>query len=404
MKISFVELIKKIPRYTKYLINLIYYHARSLFYNEKDKYKGAWLFCERGLDAKDNAYWMFKYVIENHKDIKAYYVIDKNSSDYDRVAKIGPTINYNSFEHKMALVFAKYYVSTHIGFLTEPIWSYVLYKKLFDRKNKKKYIFLQHGITINDISQFYNKFVAQIDLFITATNEEYKSIFTYDYGYKKEEVKLTGFARFDKLYDPNVKKQVLFMPSWRSYILTPSYKKQHSKDEEKFENSLYFKKLDQLINSKELDTILKENDLEMLFYPHPEVQKYIDKFNISSRRIKIVDKNSYDIQKSLIESNILITDYSSVFFDFAYMKKPLIYYQFDQKEFFSRHYKKGYFDYERDGFGEVVTAQEEIIEELKKIIKNNYEMSSKYLKRVETTFEFTDNKNCERIFNEITKL
>ena len=46
----------------------------------------------------------------------------------------------------------------------------------------------------------------------------------------------------------------------------------------------------------------------------------------------------FDYQKILIKSSLLITDYSSVFFDFSYMKKPIIYTQFDYELHRKVHY------------------------------------------------------------------
>ena len=69
------------------------------------------------------------------------------------------------------------------------------------------------------------------------------------------------------------------------------------------------------------------------------------------------------------KSALLITDFSSVFFDFGYMKKPIIYYQFDNELFRSNHYKEGYFSYERDGFGPVATKENDLISYIKKLIK-----------------------------------
>ena len=61
-----------------------------------------------------------------------------------------------------------------------------------------------------------------------------------------------------------------------------------------------------------------------------------------------VDNSEIDIQNLLKDSALMITDYSSVFMDFAYMEKPEIYFQFDEDQFRSTHYAKGYFDYKKD--------------------------------------------------------
>ena len=55
---------------------------------------------------------------------------------------------------------------------------------------------------------------------------------------------------------------------------------------------------------------------------------------------------------------VMITDFSTVAFDFAYLKKPLIYYQFDNNYHFD--VESGYFDYDEMGFGPVAKTSEEL--------------------------------------------
>ena len=66
---------------------------------------------------------------------------------------------------------------------------------------------------------------------------------------------------------------------------------------------------------------------------------------------------------------LLVTDYSSVFFDVAFLRKPVVYYQFDEEEFRKYHYQKGYFDFRRDGFGPVCTTQEALLGALTEALK-----------------------------------
>ena len=103
-----------------------------------------------------------------------------------------------------------------------------------------------------------------------------------------------------------------------------------------------------------------------------------------------------DLQRLLIEADVLITDYSSVFFDFAYMEKPIIYYQFDRDEYRKGHYQEGYFSYDRDGFGRVTFSQEETLEELERILERGAEVEPVYLERMDRFFERRDRDNCRR--------
>ena len=127
------------------------------------------------------------------------------------------------------------------------------------------------------------------------------------------------------------------------------------------------------------------------------MQRYIKYFDTENDNIVIADKDNYDVQELLMDSKLLITDYSSIFFDFAYMKKPLIHYCFDEL----MHYKPGYFDFRKEGFGKVASSEDEVVRLIKKYIDNNFKLDNMYENRIDKVFNIRDNKNCERVFNEI---
>lgn len=395
-KNRFIELFRKVLRLGGQSLNMICYYPISLFYKNKEKYNDMWLISERGNEAKDNGYVFFKYLRENHPEINAHYLMDSSKAvDFSKLKGLGNVIEYGSFEHKIAFLLCEKAICTHIGFL-EP-WSYKLYKLILDRKNKKKFIFLQHGIILHDLSEDLNKASTKINLFITTTTKEYESICSDVYGYESDEVVQTGIARLDNLYDCKTKNQIVLMPTWRKDIVNPSYLKQKVIDDRVFLESEYFEKFNSLLNNKKLEQVLNEHNCELVFYPHYEIQQYIDYFESSCEKVIIASKEKYDVQTLLKESKLLITDYSSVAFDFAYMEKPVVYYQFDELD----HYKNGYFDYDEDGFGSIINKENELIDLLDKYIKNKFILETIYKNRIETTFNRRDNKNCERIFKSI---
>ena len=103
----------------------------------------------------------------------------------------------------------------------------------------------------------------------------------------------------------------------------------------------------------------------------------------------------------------MITDYSSVAFEMAYLKKPVLYYQFDEEDFFNLEYhsgQRGYFDYRKDGFGPVVTTEEELLKELEVLLQNDCKVGEPYQSNIENTFEFRDGKCCERVYRAILEL
>ena len=129
---------------------------------------------------------------------------------------------------------------------------------------------------------------------------------------------------------------------------------------------------------------------------HPSFEKqYID---FDSNEVVKISNNIIDYQKEFAESCLLITDFSSVAFDFAYLRKTVIYTQFDIDTFFEGHlYDKGYFDYEKDGFGPVCYDYETSVKEILKAIEGDCKLEEKYLERVNSFYAFEDKKNCERV-------
>ena len=364
---------------------LLYPFAR-LIYRKRTIY----LFMERGLDARDNAYYMFRYFRVNHPELECYYVIDPDSPDCARVQEYGETVAYRSLRHWLLYIVAKYRISTHF-YGCAPYLN--IYQK-FSWLKKSRQIFLQHGVIKDDIEALYQKRM-KVDIFICGAKPEYDYVaskFHYTHG----EVKYTGLARYDGLQSFELKRQILLMPTWRIYLRDAGRKE--------FCSSTYFLHWNDVLNDERLKDYLKRADLKLVFYPHFEIQKYVDCFKTGSDRIIIADFAHYDVQSLLKESMLLVTDFSSVYFDFAYMRKPCIYYQFDEEEFFAEHYHKGYFDYRRMGFGPVCTDHDSCIEAIIKLIENGCTVDAEYYERMIDFFPLHDGRNCERIFREIEAL
>ena len=363
--------------------------------------RNIWLVSENGATARDNGYHFFKYLQENHPEIESFYVLKRDSADYSKVKSCGNIVHYKSFKHYCLFIVSKVQLSTQImGCSTD----YHIYWWLIKKKKKcllfrlkAKQVFLQHGVIKDAMPQFYKENTG-VDIFICGAKPEYDYICeTYHYD---NEVKYTGLARFDNLHNQVLKKQILVMPTWRNWLI---YGEENGR-EEKIAQSNYVKCWNALLNSQELDGLLEKTTVDLIFYPHFAMQKFIHLFSTTNRHVTIADINHFDVQRLLKESALLITDYSSVYFDFAYMKKPLIYYQFDREEYRSKHYSKGYFDYDIMGFGEVVQNEDQLLKCMKSYIDSDFKLNEKYAIRSNHFFPLHDKNNCERIYQEVIKL
>ena len=385
--------IKRIFIYIKVFLIMLAAETASLFVRKKEEYKDLWIVSERGVDARDNGYHFFKYLRNEHPEINAVYIITKTSPDRAKVEPLGELVEYGSFRHYLCYILARVKVSTHIDGYSPDILFFHKFGKLFPDKSKK--IFLQHGIIANDLP-FSHADQTNIDMFTCTAVPEFEYI-KNNFGYPDGILQLTGLCRYDNLKKTEKPtKKILFMPTWRSFVRACS--------KNVFLQSEYFQAYNSFLNCDELAKLLEEYDYELIFYPHYEVQRFIDCYETKSSRVKIADFKHNDVQELLINSDILVTDYSSVFFDFAYMRKPVVYYHYNDEAFRREHYKEGYFKIAQDGFGEVATTKEAVVNSLRHILENGLVPDELYLNRMNSFFAFNDTKNCERNFEAICKL
>ena len=373
---------KLIRRYHQLKMIPLMAFSKVLSCFQKEKH---WVLHERGTDARDNAYFFYRYLKEKHPEQKIYYIIDKDAPDYHKVA--ADAVHFGSLKNYWAIATAEKIISTHC-FFGLPCMNPKLFR--FCGLNRKFY-FLQHGITGNFVSQIHFD-NTKIKMLFCAAKPEYDYMLRR-YSYPEKNLRYTGFARYDTLHNVKTKKQILIMPTWRMYI----------SDENEFLASQYYLRWNQFLADPQLAEYLTKNDLTAVFYPHFEAQKYLHRFQPGSDRIVLADFTQFDVQTLLKESILLITDYSSVFFDFGYMRKPLVYFQFDLEEFFSKHYGRGYFSYQEMGFGPVVDNVHAVIDAIEQCADNGFVPTDAYLNRMKTFFPLYDQKNCERIYQCITE-
>lgn len=372
-----------------------------------NKNRNIWIIGEKKTEARDNGFHFFKYMREKHKEIEAYYVISKGSSDLPKVESIGEVIEYNSFKHCVYYFYAKERVCSQLHGVM-PYENIPCLRRLFFWKRPKQHqTHLKHGIA-KDLLDAYDFRQNSYDLLICGAIPEY-NYYKSKFSYPDKNIALTGLCRFDALNQDNKPYDyILIMPTFRSWLRTKDSSKTNASEEEtkKFEKSDYFKVYNEVLHNECFINKLKQQNLKVVFYLHYTMQPYVNSFKseVCDDTIIIADRYLYDVQNLLKHARLLITDYSSVFSDFAYLKRPVLYFQFDEKEYRTKHYKEGYFNYKRDGFGPVCSSIDELTSECVRIIDNKFAIDVNYKHRFEKYFAFFDSNNCERVFNSILKL
>ena len=380
-------------------LGLICLHYLTYIFCRKDN----WIISDREDEACDNGEALAIYIKNNNLKKNIYFGLDKNSKDNDRINKIAKVVNFRTIKYYLLYLNTEAVISSHAdNYILLPFGKKQLYLNFIINR---KFIFLQHGISIGNMGLRLDKFKNNFDLFVTSTDEEYKNILKY-YYYDDNVVKLTGMPRYDRLVKDGTKKEkiILFYPTWRFDIAGPTLPRRQVRPyRNTYIKSDYYKFYNRLLSNERLINFLKKKSYKVIFCLHPVFRKQIKDYESND---VIEYTSSIDYPNVLKRASLLITDYSSISMDFAYLKKPILYTQFDNERFYNDHlyFNDMYFDFNKNGFGNIVSTTEEAVDQIIDIVNNDCKMNDKYIKRVDKFFKYNDKKNSERVYKEVIKL
>ena len=354
-----------------------------------------WLLCEYANEAQDNAFALFRHLRAAHPEIDAVYAIARRSPEARTVAAIGPTVAFGSFRHWIYYLAAEVNISSQKGGKPNAAVCYLFEVVLGLLKNRR--VFLQHGVTKDDLP-FLHAENAKLSLFCCAAQPEYE--FVRDtFGYPEGAVRLLGFCRFDELTGAEPDRDlVLILPTWRMWL------ERTCRTAADFRNSEYFRGWQAFLDDPALDRALESTGAHAVFCVHRNMSRFETSFTSASSRVKVCRWDAVSIPALLKRAAVLVTDFSSVYMDFAFMEKPVVYYQFDRETFRKGHLPVGYFDYERDGFGPVTETAGAAIDALIARIKDGCRMEPLYADRAARFFPLRDANSSERTTTAIREI
>lgn len=371
----------------------IYYWLTKYKYSHND----IWIFFDKLYKGGDNAEYLFAYCMKHAVDKSCYYVINENAIDYNRLKEAygDHIVGYNTLRHKMLVLNAKIIFATHASVLAFCGFGKSL-QLCFRNLLNAKVVCIQHGLTIQSIAQYQNRLQDNTSMYFCASKYEIINLEHPVYGYNEKQLYLTGSPRYDGLIN-NDQRQILIAPTWRRNIVITGNSVGSSKSyNPNFKNTMYFKIYNNFINDKRLLNAAKKYKYKLIFLIHPTLSSQVDDYDKNDFLSIIPAISDISYEKMLTESSLMVTDYSGIQFDFAYMKKPIIYYHPDE---LPPQYQEGIYEYDTMGFGEIIHGYDDTIEKLCAYMKNECQMDIQYQKRVDDFFAYTDHSNCERIYN-----
>lgn len=360
-----------------------------------------WLIGERKETARDNGYAFFAYLRRERPDAPVYYVISKDSPMATAVSRLGHVVWHSSIRHRILMLHASVLANSYsIKHMLPSRWRPGAYMNQCAWRVGAHRVYLKHGVHLSpDAVKRAN---GGYDLVLTVGPQETQALAATS-GYTSAQLRQTGLARYDNLIPVRPSRTVLFMPTWRRYLVPKLF---GSGDEAlvPYEGSTYQQFVHGLLASRELAAVLAAHDLAMIVVPHYNLTGLLRPEHLGSSRISILDGATADIPYLLRSCALLLTDYSSVQFDVAYMGAPVVYVQFDREEYAAGHGGSSWFDAERDGFGPVATTIEESVRKLNAYAQRQFERERIYAVRLKRVFAHSDYENNARIVHAVDRL
>jgi len=383
---------RRVPVYLKWVLTYCTRATGALFASfslrRDQRWAGLWVISERDDEASDSGYQLYSYIVENHPEINVRYVLSRKSPDYAGLPHPENIVEPGSWEHYLCDILCVKSISTHLyGASPGRYFS----RLMMPFMRKKSVVCLQHGVTKDS--------VPHVGLFRgnIVISSETEKVFYQASGYKRRDGFLeTGLPRFDGLTSRAGEASVhriMVMPTFRWWLERETM--------EEFEVSEYFKQWSGFLHSPVIHEALERNNQQAAFVLHWKFKRYSSLFKSDSRRITVLPPTSTSVRELKADCAALITDYSSVFLDFAYLLKPVVFYQFDAQRFFSEHHPGGYHRY---GFGDYADSYSQIADQIDIWAQTRFAVDQKTKVGVDEFFYYRDGKNTLRAFDAIRAL
>jgi CDP-glycerol glycerophosphotransferase (TagB/SpsB family) len=376
-----------LSRFNKFKRALAYRAYETLGKPKSD----AWLLYEfEASAAQDNGLALFEDLRRNRKDLNVKFIIDRRSPDAAKLKQHGRhVIDKYSLRHYWSLLTARILVSSqsrYHGYRLAPPKS----DPIGGEMAKKPFVFLQHGvIALKKISFHRSNPRVACDLFFSSTKLE-QGIICREYGYEPHEVPVVGLPRFDRLMDKSdIAKEILIMPTWRKWLQRAN---SHS-----FQASDFFRNYISFLKNSELSDICERHGIKLKFYLHPMIAKHIHCFKDLPAHVELVSNGQEPINELMMKASMLVTDYSSVAWDFMYMKKPVAFFHFDLPMYDKVH--GAYFDLKTDLGRSSAKNPHELVALMK-----DWASGEKWPVPTINEFLHADRNNCSRAIEVIEEL
>ena len=344
-----------------------------------------WLYYDLYTVEKDNGYYQFINDFKHDDGVERYYIYDKEITEIQHLftdEQRRHLVRFGSMIHKLLYLSAEKVLTAFYGFSTISPFITEDEESNFLDIIKFETIYLQHGVLHANLKLKNHVERCRADKIVISSYFE-KENYINNYGYEENDLICTGMARYNHIdRSKKAKNRILFAPSWRQYLTSVQSGAKWEVLEGKITASDYYKKIVEMLTSSRLNEILESNNLYLDFKLHPIIKDAKHLFPIESNRVCFAADNV-----DLEDYQVFMTDFSSFVFDFVYLNRPVIYFVPDMDQFKSgmNHYRELDLPFEK-AFGKLNLEADDAINELERIINNNFSVDKIYKERMESFF------------------
>lgn len=359
-----------------------------------------WVFIESffGKSYSDSPKYLYEYLQKTRGDKYRYiWVLNQKSP---ALAKSGKhtRVKMNSLRYV--------YYASRCGYrifnVRQPAWNTkrpgVVFLETWHGTPLKKLAFDMDDITSasqNHKTLFY-KHGREWNYLISA-NRFSTDVFERAFVFDREKILEYGYPRNDILYAENrdeiaaeVKKELGIPEGKRVILYAPTWRDNQFYDRGKYKFTL----------ALDLGRLQKEfgDDSVVLLRTHYYIADILD---LTEYEGFVYNGSQYeDISRLYLASDICITDYSSVFFDFANLKRPILFYAYDFDEY-ADEIRGMYMDMEKELPGPILRTNDAVVEALHNIDAITETYKTRYEEFYERFCSVDDGHASERVIEKV---
>lgn len=355
-----------------------------------------------GRHYSDNPRAIYEYLKENYSHLNMYWSVDKNYINNFKNKDV-QLLQKGTLKWMYIMMRAKYWVFNSRIPLSVPKPDHTIYLQTWHGTPLKRLAADMEEVHLpgTDTEKYKKNFTTEANRwnYLISPNAYSTEIFKRAFQYTGKMIE-SGYPRNDILINSNNKDAIknlklkMKLPENKKIILyAPTWRDNQFYGKGKYKFNLEFNL--QLLKEKLSD------DYIILLRLHYLVAENLD---LTGFEDFVFDYSNYeDIRDLYLISDILITDYSSVFFDYANLKRPMIFFVYDIEDY--RDNLRGfYFDFEKYAPGPLVKTTEEIIEVIKDIDQNGFKPSENINDFYNKFCYLEDGNATKRVVDEVFKL